>query len=102
MLVCYGACKRFPLVINENDSYQKKENLFHVPQKMNYYMLKLTNLQNDILLFIEKGLQINDRRSNSVNTNNLEKLLHAHESPIQYIIEVIATRKTLDCAFSNR
>jgi len=69
---------------------------------------KLTNLQDDILLFTDAGLQNDDGRASIgiVALDSLGNLLHAHGSSIQFVgkvmtAEAIAIRKALEYAISK-
>ncbi|OIT25842.1 hypothetical protein A4A49_64662, partial [Nicotiana attenuata] len=73
----------------------------------NEFLPKLTNFQDDVLLFTNAGLRCNDRHASIgvAALNSLGKLLHAHGSSIQYVektmtAEAIAIRKALECAIT--
>ncbi|OIS98756.1 hypothetical protein A4A49_54875 [Nicotiana attenuata] len=73
----------------------------------NDFLSKLTNFQDDVLLFTDAGLRCNDRHASIgvAALNSLGKLLHAHGSSIQYVgksmtAEAIAIRKALECAIT--
>nr|XP_016455260.1 PREDICTED: uncharacterized protein LOC107779354 [Nicotiana tabacum] len=73
----------------------------------NEFVPKLTNFQDDVLLFTDAGLRCDDRHASIgvAALNSLGKLLHAHGSPIQYVgktmtAEAVAIRKALECAIT--
>ncbi|KAL3352288.1 hypothetical protein AABB24_020369 [Solanum stoloniferum] len=74
----------------------------------NHPAIKLTNLEDGILLFTDAGLQNYDGRASIgiVALDSLGNLLHAHGSPIQFVgkvktAEAIAIRKALKYAISK-
>ncbi|KAH0635754.1 hypothetical protein KY289_035669 [Solanum tuberosum] len=74
----------------------------------NHPAIKLTNLQDGILLFTDAGLQNDDGRA-SIGIAALDclgNLLHAHGSPIQFVgkvmtAEAIVIRKALEYAINK-